>query len=172
MAEDRNLNLPTLQPGVSFGKYRIERQLGQGGMGRVFLAHDSTLQRSLAIKVLGSLGDDEASHARLLREARSASALNHPNICTVYDVGEGSGLAFIAMEYVDGRSLRDLVEGGSLPVEDAVRYAIEAADALAHAHDRGVVHRDLKVANAIVSASGRREDRGFRSGPPNRCADV
>jgi serine/threonine protein kinase len=124
-------------------------------MGMVFLAHDRALQRRIAIKVLGSRGDDEASHARLLREARSASALNHPNICTVYEVGEGSGLAFIAMEYVDGRSLRDLVDGGSLPVEDAVRYAIEAADALAHAHDRGVVHRDLKAANAIVSASGR-----------------
>jgi eukaryotic-like serine/threonine-protein kinase len=147
--------LPTLQPGVNFGKYRIERQLGQGGMGMVFLAHDRTLQRSLAIKVLGSSGDAEASHARLLREARSASALNHPNICTVYEVGEASGLAFIAMEYVDGRPLCDLVEGRQLPVEDALRYGIEAADALAHAHDRGVVHRDLKAANAIVSTSGR-----------------
>ena len=144
-----------LTPGSQLGPYQILSLLGTGGMGQVYKAFDARLRREVAIKVLGSPGDDEASHARLLREARSASALNHPNICTVYEVGEGSGLAFIAMEYVDGRSLRDLVDGGSLPVEDAVRYAIEAADALAHAHDRGVVHRDLKAANAIVSASGR-----------------
>ena len=87
-----------LQPGVSLGKYRIERQLGCGAMGVVFLAYDTTLQRRIAIKVLGSAGDDETSHARLLREARSASALNHPNICTVYEVGEESGWALIAME--------------------------------------------------------------------------
>jgi hypothetical protein len=143
-------DLQPLHPGVRLGKYRIERQLGHGGMGVVFLAHDATLDRGVAIKVLGRRDDDEASHARLLREARNASALNHPNICTVYEVGERSGLAFIAMEYVDGRSLRDLVADGPLPVEDAVRYAIEAADALAHAHDRGVVHRDLKAANTII----------------------
>jgi serine/threonine-protein kinase len=153
--ENRNLTLATLQPGVSLGKYRIERQLGRGGMGVVFLAHDPTLKRSLAIKVLASSRGNAASRARLLREARNASALNHPNICTVYEVGEARGLAFIAMEYVDGCSLRDLVDDGSLPKEDIVRYAIEAADALAHAHDRGVVHRDLKAANAIVSSSGR-----------------
>jgi predicted Ser/Thr protein kinase/tetratricopeptide (TPR) repeat protein len=143
-----------LLPGISLGKYRIERQLGRGGMGAVFLAYDATLQRSLAIKVLESPGTDE-TYAQLLREARNASALNHPNICTVYEVGEANGVAFIAMEYVDGRSLRDLVDGGSLPVADAVRYGIEAADALAHAHNGGVVHRDLKAANAIVAANGR-----------------
>ena len=146
-------SLPALQPGVTLGKYRTERQLGRGGMGVVYLAYDATLQRKIAIKVLGSAGDDETSRARLLREARSASALNHPNICTVYEVGAESGLAFIAMEYVDGRPLREIVDGGALPVEDAVRYGIEAADA--HAHDRGVVHRDLKAANAMVSSNGR-----------------
>ena len=155
MAEDQPLNPASLQPGVRLGKYRIERQLGQGGMGAVFLAHDATLQRQLAIKVLGPSAEGKASQHQLLREARSASGLNHPNICTVYEVGEDSGWAFIAMEYVDGRPLCDLVDGGALPAEDAVRYGIEAADALAHAHDRGVVHRDLKAANAIVSSSGR-----------------
>jgi predicted Ser/Thr protein kinase/tetratricopeptide (TPR) repeat protein len=149
------VDLQTLQPGIRLGKYRIERQLGQGGMGVVFLAHDATLDRGVAIKVLGRSDDDEMSHTRLLREARNASALNHPNICTVYEVGELNGLSFIAMEYVDGRSLRDLVADGPLPVQDAVRYAIEAADALAHAHDRGVVHRDLKAANTIISSSAR-----------------
>ena len=105
--------------------------------------------------MLRSSANAEASHRRLLREARSASGLNHPNICTVYEVGEDIGWAYIAMEYIDGRSLRELVDRGPLPVEDAVRYAIEAADALAHAHDRGVVHRDLKAANAMVSSSER-----------------
>ena len=121
----------------------------------MFLARDATLQRRLALKVLSSLGHDHVSHARVLREARSASALNHPNICAVYEVGEEAGVAFIAMEYVDGRPLSDLIDSGTLSVEDAVRYGIEAADALAHAHDRGVVHCDLKAANAIISASGR-----------------
>ena len=155
MAENRHLNLAILQPGDHLGKYRIERQLGHGGMGVVFLALDTTLQRRVALKVLLSLGHDNVSHARVLREARSASSLNHPSICTVYEVGEEGGVAFIAMEYVDGCPLSDLISNGTLSVEDAVRYGIEAADALAHAHDRGVVHCDLKAANAIVSASGR-----------------
>src|SRR2546427_4300958 len=124
-------------------------------MGVVFLAYDATLERRLAIKVLGSPIEDESSRAQLMREARSVSALNHPNICTIYEVGEENGRAFIAMEYIDGRPLCDVVEAGPLQVEDALRYGIEAADALAHAHDRGVVHHDLKAANAIVSTSGR-----------------
>jgi len=149
------LSAGALQPGVTLGKYIIERRLGRGGMGVVFLAYDATLERRLAIKVLGSPMEDESSRALLMREARSASALNHPNICTIYEVGEENGRAFIAMEYIDGRPLRDVVEAGPLQVEDALRYGIEAADALAHAHDRGVVHHDLKAANAIVSTSGR-----------------
>ena len=123
-------------------------------MGTVLLAHDTTLRRNVAIKILASPGSADVAHERLLQEARSASALNHPNICTVYEVGEAGGLAFIAMEYVEGRALSEIVAGGRLPIEDAVRFGIEAADALAHAHDRGVVHRDLKAANAIVSSSG------------------
>ena len=147
------------------GKYQIERPLGHGGMGVVFMAYDATLERKLAIKVLGSPGAGEAPRAQLLREARSASALNHPNICTIYEVGEArlrpepassnECCAFIAMEFIDGRSVSDLVQAGPLQVHDAVRYGIEAADALAHAHDRGVVHRDLKAANALVSSGGR-----------------
>jgi tetratricopeptide (TPR) repeat protein/predicted Ser/Thr protein kinase/DNA polymerase III delta prime subunit len=123
-------------------------------MGTVFLAHDTTLRRKVAIKILESPGSADVAHERLLHEARSASALNHPNICTVYEVAEAGGLAFIAMEYVEGRTLSEIVTGGRLPIEDAVRFGIEAADALAHAHDRGVIHRDLKAANAIVSSSG------------------
>ena len=144
-----------LQSGTHLGKYRIERPVGEGGMGVVFLAHDTTLRRNVAIKILESIGSASVARDRLLQEARSASALNHPNICTVYEVAEASGLAFIAMEYIEGRALSELVTGGPLPIEDALRFGIDAADALAHAHDRGVVHRDLKAANAIVSSSGR-----------------
>ena len=144
-----------LQPGAKLGPYQIQRPLGRGGMGVVLLAHDATLHRQVAIKVLGSSADGETARARLLREARNAAALNHPNICTVYEVGEADGHAYIAMEYVDGRSLSDRLAESALPVEEALRYGIEAADALAYAHDHGVIHRDLKAANAIVTRTGR-----------------
>jgi tetratricopeptide (TPR) repeat protein len=144
-----------LQPDVILGKYRIQRQLGRGGMGTVFLAHDETLRRPTAIKVLQSTGDTTGVPRRVLWEARSASALNHPHICTVYEVGEAAGHAYIAMEYVDGRPLPELIAGRALPLDDAVRYAVQGADALAHAHDRGVLHCDFKAANALVSSNGR-----------------
>src|SRR4030095_10893936 len=121
------MNLETL------GSYRIERQLGRGGMGTGYLAYNTTLHRHVALKVLdGQAGPEQASD-RLLREARNAAALNHPNICTIYEVGEASGSAFIAMEYVGGRSLRDRVDEGALPTSEAVRLGIQAADALAYA---------------------------------------
>jgi tetratricopeptide (TPR) repeat protein/predicted Ser/Thr protein kinase len=145
-----------LSPGSRLGKYQIERPLGRGGMGVVFLATDTVLRRPVAIKVLGSDADSgDRSPAVLLREARNASALNHPNIVAVYEIGEEDAVAFISMEYVQGQPLSELVEEGPLTAEQSIRYAIEAADALAHAHDRGIVHSDLKAANAIVSSSGR-----------------
>ncbi len=140
-----------LPAGHRIGRYEIVRPLGRGGMGAVFLAHDPTLERFVAIKLLDT-SDSAESRARILREARTASALNHPNICTIYEVGDAESRAFIAMEHVDGRPIS---ESTPLPLEDAVRYGVEAADALAHAHDRGVVHGDLKAANALVAASGR-----------------
>ena len=144
-----------LEPGVTLGTYRIERPLGRGGMGVVFLAYDATLRRQVALKVLDSPPGDGTARARLLREARNAAGLNHPNICTVYEVGEADGHAFIAMEYVQGRPLGDWLAESALPLADAVRYGIETAEALAHAHDHGVIHRDLKAANAIVTPTGR-----------------
>jgi tetratricopeptide (TPR) repeat protein/predicted Ser/Thr protein kinase len=145
-----------LSPGSRLGKYQIERPLGRGGMGAVFLATDTVLRRPVAIKILASEaeGSDRSSTA-LLREARNASALNHPNIVAVYEIGEEGAVAFISMEYVQGPPLSELLETGPLMLEESLRYAIEVADALAHAHDRGIVHSDLKAANAIVSSTGR-----------------
>jgi serine/threonine-protein kinase len=121
-----------LEPGVSLGTYRIERRLGRGGMGVVFLAHDTTLHRKVALKVLGSATEDATARDGLLREGRNAAALNHPNICTVYEVGNAQGRAFIAMEYVDGQPLSDRLSQAALPLGEAVRYGIEVADALCH----------------------------------------
>ena len=123
-------------------------------MGAVYLAYDTALHRPVAIKVVEARVEGPASGMRALQEARSASALSHPNICTVFEVGEEEGSAFIAMEYVDGRSIRDRLNGGPLETEKALRYGLQAADALAHAHERGVVHRDVKAANAIIADSG------------------
>jgi TolB-like protein/Tfp pilus assembly protein PilF/predicted Ser/Thr protein kinase len=134
-----------------FGAYRIERMLGRGGMGVVFLAFDTTLHRHVAVKLVDSQGDDEATRARVLREARNAAALNHPHICTIHEVGSVGSTAFIAMEYVNGRSLRDEIDAGAVPLHDVSRYGIQAADALTHAHEHGVIHRDFKAGNAIVT---------------------
>jgi serine/threonine-protein kinase len=141
--------------GQTLGHYRIEAQLGAGGMGVVYRAHDTSLERSVAVKVLGErmLGEPNA-RARFLREARTASALNHPNICTVQEVGEENGQAYIVMEHVEGRPLSDLLASGILP-DAVVRYGIQIADALAHAHERGIVHRDLKTNNVIITPAGR-----------------
>jgi eukaryotic-like serine/threonine-protein kinase len=143
-----------ITPGATVGTYRVERLLGRGGMGAVFLAYDTALRRQVALKVIAAPADQEASRRKLLLEARNAAALNHPNICTIYEVGDASATAFIAMEYVDGRPLGDLVASGTLSLSEAIRYGIQAADAVGYAHDRGVIHGDLKTANVIVAATG------------------
>jgi serine/threonine-protein kinase len=141
--------------GGTLGSYRIERQLGRGGMGTVFLAYDTRLHRRVALKVIEVPADSEASGRRLLCEARNAAALNHPNICTIHEVGRADGTTFIAMEYVEGRSLRERLDEGGLSQANVLSYGIQAADALAHAHDHAVVHRDFKAANAVVTEEGR-----------------
>ena len=140
--------------GETLGQYRIEARLGEGGMGVVYRARDERLQRTVAIKLVGSGTAGSSTpedRSRLLDEARAASHLNHPHICTVYEVGDAGGRVFIAMEYVDGRPLSEMLPLNGLPVEAVLRYGAQIAGALAHAHERGVIHRDLKTANVVVS---------------------
>jgi TolB-like protein/predicted Ser/Thr protein kinase len=136
--------------------YTIRNRLGAGGMGEVYRAHDERLERDVALKVLlpGAVAD-ETARARLLREARTASALNHAHIAHIYEVGESEGRTYIAMELVEGRTLRDATPPEGLPVETAIRYGAQIADALAHAHEKGIVHRDLKSGNIVITPDGR-----------------
>ena len=146
----------------SLGHYRLEGKLGVGGMGVVYRAFDTKLHRSVAIKLVKSDAVSAAgSGSKLLREARSASALNHPNICTIYEVGETPEQSYIVMELVDGRPLREVIPPDGLPPETVGLYGAQIADALGHAHDRGVIHRDLKSANVMISPDGRTKALDF-----------
>jgi serine/threonine-protein kinase len=158
-----------LHPGTRLGAYEILGPLGAGGMGVVYRARDTRLQRLAAIKLIAD-EEDVASRARLLREAQHASALNHPNICTIYDVGESGGKAFIAMEYIEGRRLSELIPSSGLEIEAVLRYGSQIADALTHAHDRDIVHRDLKSANIVITPEGRAKvlDFGLAKRMPGR----
>lgn len=137
------------------GHYRLLEKIGAGGMGEVYRARDERLEREAAIKILPlRFRDDAPARSRLLDEARSASQLNYPHICTIYEVNEENGVIFIAMEYVAGASLSAIIPPGGLPTEQVVRYGTQIAGALAHAHQRRIVHRDLKPANVIVTPDG------------------
>jgi serine/threonine-protein kinase len=145
-----------LAEGSTVGRYRVIERLGAGGMGEVYRAHDEPLDRDVALKVLPELAaGDEGARASLLAEARAAAALNHPHVCTVHEVGEADGRVFIAMELLVGETLDRVIPPQGLPVERVVRYGTQIADALAHAHGRGVVHRDLKPGNVFVTPRGR-----------------
>jgi serine/threonine-protein kinase len=141
--------------GTTLGHFRIVEKLGAGGMGEVYRARDEQLQRDVALKVLSAKAlPDQTARARLLQEARAASALNHPHICTIHEVGEAGGQAYIVMERVEGRPLKELIPAGGLPVEAVLRYGAQIADALDHAHERGIIHRDLKTLNVVVTPAG------------------
>ena len=142
--------------GQRIGHYLIEEKLGEGGMGVVYRARDEKLRRDIALKFLGILPSGSAvTHEKVLEEARAISALNHPNICTVYEVGEADGKPYIAMEFVEGRPLSGEILSTGMSLDQVERYGMQLADALSHAHSRGVIHRDLKAANVIVTPSGR-----------------
>src|ERR1700741_452603 len=144
--------------GKTLRSYRIGSKLGAGGMGVVYKAVDSHLDRTVAIKVLGGAAVSAARERRFVQEAKAASSLNHPNIVTIYDIdtqeAEGKPVRYIAMEYVAGETLEHLIGRKGLAVATALKYAAQIADALAAAHAAGIVHRDLKPANVMVTPQG------------------
>jgi TolB-like protein/Tfp pilus assembly protein PilF len=156
-----------LASGQRFGAYEIVSRVGAGGMGEVYRARDPRLDREVALKVLPAAAvADDTARARLLREARMAAKLNHPNVCTIHEVGEAEGQAYIAMELVAGQALSDRLAAGRQPMEQVIRLGQEMADALAHAHEHGVVHRDFKAANVIVTPEGRAKVLDFGLAKP------
>src|SRR5437588_1084939 len=141
--------------GQTLGNYKITQKLGAGGQGTVYKATDLKLGRTVVVKVLpAELTGKETNLKRFEREARLASALDHPSICTIFDMHEAGGLHFIAMQYVEGKNVRQLVNGRPLELESALRIGIQVADALATAHARGIIHRDIKSGNVMVTDSG------------------
>ena len=146
---------PALAVGTRLGPYEIVSPIGAGGMGEVYRARDTRLNRTVAIKiVLPSYLDSEAARKRFSHEARALSSLNHPYICALYDVGHQNGIDYLVMEYLDGETLAQTLKNGRLPLDQALRFAIEIAEALDQAHRHGVIHRDLKPGNIMVTRDG------------------
>ena len=143
-----------LTAGARLGRYLIESPLGAGGMGDVYLAEDTGLHRRVALKLLsGALAADDTARKRLVREAQAAAALDHPNICTIYEVGEAGGHSFIAMQYIDGETLGERLKRGPFDLPSAIALARQVAEALAEAHRVGIVHRDVKPQNIMLTRS-------------------
>ena len=157
----------SLAPGAQLGPYTITAELGRGGMGVVYTAQDPRLKRQVAIKLLPpELTRDETAKQRFLQEAQAASALDHPNICTIYEINEtADGQLYLVMAYYDGETLKQRIERGPLPLDDAVDIATQVGQGLAEAHGAGIVHRDIKPANLLIAKSGTVKilDSGWRS---------
>src|SRR6266852_1285590 len=146
----------TMAPGTRLGPYEILAPLGAGGMGEVYRAHDSRLDRPVAIKVLPAAFSRDAERLRRFeQEARAAAALNHPNILAVYDIGTHEDAPYVVTELLEGETLRHRIQSGTLSVRKATDYALQTARGIAAAHDRGIVHRDLKPENIFLTRDGR-----------------
>ncbi len=145
----------TVESGTHLGPYEILSAIGAGGMGEVYRARDKRLDRTIAVKVLApNLSGNVEHRQRFEREARTVAALSHPHICPVYDIGVHDGLDYLVMEYLEGENLAARIAKGPLPIDQALRYAIQIADALEQAHRHGVVHRDLKPGNIMLTKGG------------------
>ena len=145
----------TLSAGTKLGPYEIVSSIGAGGMGEVYKARDTRLDRIVAVKVLPQhLSDSAEVRQRFEREAKTISQLSHPHICALYDVGSQDGVEYLVMEYLEGETLSERLVKGPLPLEQALRAAVEIADALDRAHRQGIVHRDLKPGNVMLTKSG------------------
>ncbi len=145
----------SLTPGTKLGPYEILAPLGAGGMGEVYRARDTRLGRDVAVKVLPQhLSSNPEVRARFEREAKTVSSLNHPNICTLFDVGREGDTDYLVMELIDGETLATRLAKGALPVADVLRLGAQIADALERAHRAGIVHRDLKPGNVMLTRSG------------------
>src|SRR5690349_13680565 len=141
--------------GKEISHYRLEEELGQGGMGRVYKAQDTTLSRTVVLKLLApELVAENASRQRFLREARLASALDHPNICTIYEIAEYDSQYFIAMQYVPGKTLKKLIASKPFSMDSVLSIGLQIGDALAAAHAKGIIHRDIKSSNIIITPRG------------------
>src|SRR5947209_18921899 len=145
----------TIVAGTRVGRYEIRSKIGEGGMGEVYLAEDSQLRRRVALKVLPEdLAANQDRMRRFIQEAQAAAALNHPNIAHIYEIGEEAGTHFIAMEFIDGATLREKIHREHTTLEKLLRYMQHAAEGLAKAHANGIVHRDLKPDNIMVTRDG------------------
>ncbi len=144
-----------VENGTIINQYKIISAIGKGGMGEVFLAEDTKLKRQVALKILPcEFANDKDRMSRFVREAQSASALNHPNIITIYEIGESDGTHFIATEFIDGKTLNDYKQANPLNYKSALEIAIQVASALDEAHSAGIVHRDIKPDNVMIRANG------------------